>query len=290
MSKNKIREQNPQFEYYKYLNIFKNKALDMACSMFRYKNLPYGINSSDIERTLLESDSIAFTNILDDITLSNYDSCYIALPYTCTYLNLYGYPQGDIHLESRYNNINYTTHDYVIGYDNMLRIPLYPEITIQCESLAQLELLKRVNANVQSTPFIVKTTNKSLLSALNKLNLIANGSSYIVEDSGINPVSVEVLNLNAPYLIDKLNEAQSQAWDNILTSLGFGLNINRSRERVIQDEIRSINTQSQARYNSRLTARREFVDNINTKYGLNIEIEEGGIYGDNTDQQFYTNL
>ena len=85
--------------------------------------------------------------------------------------------------------------------------------------------------------------------------------------------NVDVLNSNAPFVVDKLQEYKYELEREILTF--FGLNNNfEKKERMLTDDINSNNDYINSIIDLMYKSRKEGIEKINKKYGLNIIVEK----------------
>jgi hypothetical protein len=130
-----------------------------------------------------------------------------------------------------------------------------------------------INARMQKTPAAVKATEEQRLSMLNYYKEFDGNEPYIFTDKNLDLNDMQVIDLGAPYVGDKLYQLKTQLWNEALTYLGISNLTIQKKERVNTDEVsRSMGGTIASRY-SRLEARRQAADEINKMFGLDIEVD-----------------
>lgn len=277
MARKNNREYREGSEFTRLKQMYLDRLISMALAQFEYENLPDDeMTSTVIEKNFVYNGNNAFTEVADR---------FVVLPFEAKgMLDVNGFP-NKIEMHSRYNgsHLSRDKGKYVAGWDNVGKMSILPTLTEYASMLARIEIVTRVNIDAQMTPWIVKTTNKALLSALNNIEQIRSGERVVVQDSMSNPVSVEVLKTDAPFLADKLRALGRQTWNEALGYLGIGSIDNDSRERLVVAEVRTANSSVHASLHSRYQSRVEWVNAINTKYGTNIIVKCRDIWCDGKD-------
>lgn len=282
MANKKIREEMYEGEEFEKLRtLYLQRLINVALSRFEYENLPdKRMTSTTIEEGFIRKGCNAFSQMdFED------EKIPVVLPFRALgRLDINGYPIN-IEMESQYNgaHIERELGEYVAGWDNVAKFSILPQLEEYASALARIEITSRVNIDAQMTPYIIKSTSKTLLSAFNKIAEIRRGRRVIVEDSKANPIPIEVLRTDAPFLADKLRALGRQTWNEALGFLGIGSVDNDSRERLIVDEVRTANSSVHAALHSYYQARLEWVDKINKRYGYNITVKCRDIYCDGYD-------
>lgn len=255
-------ETAPLNEFSRLFSHYKNLALNL----YRWENLPNGIESRHIEEALFGHGQAVFT---DDSTFG-----LMCLPSnTSQKLNIYGDPTAYV-----LTGIGYTTQvsaeDGVRIMNNDQCLPTVIHITHFAEKMAEIESVIRQNLRQQRFPYIVATNKNNELTMRNIINKIEQGEEAIFVDKTLTEegrVGIETIRTDAPYLVDKLEAQKKELEVEILTFLG--LNSAREKgERLLADEVNANNTIIQMSLDLGLKSREEAVKKINAKYGLNIEV------------------
>lgn len=254
------------YNYKTYLN-YRDKMMSLAMNVFQFKNLNPFIDMALVNKTLLMNGSVAFFK--DDVT-----GDLLAMPYTSLgSLDYYGRP-------TRIQPIPYfgiykrtlNRNEFVIMYDNNSKIPIYPELIQSAERLALIKRGIDINVSQQMTNRFWKTSEeneRTLKSILNQVD--SNVETIVTYDNFELDETQQVLN-PAPFVADKLNDCKKEEWAEFLEIIGISESQINKKERIIKDEIMfSMGGTIASRFN-RYESRRKAVEEINKKFGLNIEV------------------
>lgn len=258
---------NSQLNNYKTYLAYRDKMLTLAENVFQFKNLNPFIDLAYINSELVTKGSIAF--FMDEVM------GLLALPYTSIGgLDIYGRPKR-IQVIPRNGNYNrtLTSDEFVIMYDNDSHIPIYPNIIQSCERLALIKRTIDINIKHQQTNRYWKTSEENKKTVQNILNNVDAMVDSILTYDGIELEETTGVLAIAPFVADKLNEAKKEEWSEFLELIGITNVSIQKKERVIRDEIiTSMGGTIASRY-SRFTSRQRAIDEINKKFGTNIEVE-----------------
>ena len=84
-----------------------------------------------------------------------------------------------------------------------------------------------------------------------------------------------VLNLEAPFVADKMDDELTKIWYRALTMLGVDNTNTEKRERMIDAEATANNEDIMLMRRSRLATRRRFCEQVNERFGLDISVKYG---------------
>lgn len=247
-------------------NQYFKRLAELSMTMFEWKNLPDTIDPRFLEWTLFfDGQAVFFEDeelgylCLQCLTSGNFDIYRVPLDRRAIAVNGY--------------NKDLTKDDSVIIYNNYMRCNSVTDCVMFADKLYNLDRIIMVNANAQKTPVLIKANEKQRLTMLNVYQKWDGNQPVIFGDKNMDPNNMQVLNTGAPYVADKLYGLKTQYWNEALTYLGIS-NINmQKRERMVSDEvIRQMGGVIASRY-SRLEMRRMACEEINSKFGLNIEVE-----------------
>lgn len=254
------RDNNISYLYY------YQRLKELSISMFEWKNLPESIDPRFLELTLFEDGQAVF--FYDDV-----------LGYLCLQcvingkLNVYRIPINRRAFAVNGYQKNLTDKDSVIIYNNMIRTNCMMEVQMFARRLWDLDRSIEVNARAQKTPVLVTAPEQQRLSLLNAYKEMDGNSPVIFGDSGLNKDGITVLQTGAPFVADKLYTLKTQIWNEALTYLGIS-NMNvQKKERLVTDEVvRNMGGTIASRY-SRLEARLQACEMINSLFGLDIDVQ-----------------
>lgn len=242
---------------------YYNRLVELAISMFEWKNLPKTVDARFLELCLFTDGQAIFfyDEALGYLTLQN---------ATNGGFNVYRIPvKRRAYAVNGYNR-ELNENDSVIIFNNYLHTNSQLDATMFAKRLYNLDRAIDVNANAMKTPIIIKCDETQRLTMLNLYKKYDGNEPYIFGDKSINTNAIQVLKTDAPYVADKLYQLKTQIWNEALTYLGIS-NINvQKKERLVTDEVTRNQGGTIASRYSRLNARRDACKQINEMFGLNI--------------------
>lgn len=266
-SAGKTRDNIAEFKNYEYYLEYYNRLKLIALNRFEWKNLPSSCNEKDLELRLYQKGKIGF--YYDD-TLG-----LIHAPITSHGLeNMYGEPIS--YTLTSVNGIYTKTvdaDDIVIVHNNLLDTPTFSMLQIYAERLAHIDRVIDININAQKTPIIVAGDSNTISSLEAFIDKYDNNTPFItVEEESYNENQLKVLNTQAPYISDKLDEQKKSIWNEAMSFLGINnVSINK-KERLITDEAQANNEIIEEGSDLMLKWREKACEELNEKYGLNISV------------------
>lgn len=258
---------NSQLTNMKTYIMYRDEMLTLAENVFEFKNLPPFIDISYLNRTLLQNGSIAFFK--DDVL------GLIALPYDVIgNLDIYGRP---IKIQCRAANGTYykslEQDEFVIMYDNTSYKPLYLDICQMAERIALSKRTIDVNIVQQRTPRVWKTSQDKKKSLQDMLSEIDGMMENIATYESIDIDDMNVVLAPAPYVADKIDLHLDKEWAEFYRLIGVANLTEAKKERLITDELTASQGGTIASRYSRFVTRQRAIDEINKKFGVNIEVE-----------------
>ncbi len=245
---------------------YYNRLVELAISMFDWKNLPETIDPRFLELALFGDGMAVF---FEDKEIG-----YLALRTTIGgRLNLYNIPTDRRAYASNGYNMPLTQDNSVIIWNNLMHTNSVLEVSNFSKRLWDLDRTIDVNAKAQKTPILIRCDESQRLTLKNLYKQYTGNEPVIYGDKGLSARPIEVLTNGAPYVCDKLYELKTQIWNEALTYLGISNVSYQKKERLLQDEVqRNLGGTIASRY-SRLEARRQAAEEINRMFGLNIEVD-----------------
>ena len=257
---------NSQLTNMKTYLMYREEMLTLAENVFEFKNLPEYIDVSYLNKTLLRNGSIAF--FMDEVL------GLIALPYDVIgNFDIYGRP---ITIMCRAANGTYykklNRGEFVIMYDNNGRHPLYLDICQMAERIALSKRTIDVNIVQQRTPRIWKTSQDKKRTLQDMLSNIDGMEENIATYESIDIDDMNVVLAPAPYVADKIDMHLDKEWAEFYRLIGVANLIEQKKERMIRDEMSASQGGTIASRFSRFEPRKRAIDEINKKFGTNIEV------------------
>ena len=259
---------NSQLSNFKTYEMYKRQLLTLAENVFEFKNLPKFIDTAYMNKQLLRNGGIAF---FKDELISDEP---IALPYTnIGELDVYGRPQ-EIQVISRNGYTRTLKKDeFVIMYDNNGRYPLWLDILQYAERMAQATRTIDININQQKTPRFWKTKTEKEKSVKDIINNVDGYENVVLTYNDIDLDDTTVVLEPAPYVADKVDLEKDRIYNEFLRLIGIANLSYQKKERNISDEIQAMQGGTVASRYSRFEPRKKAIEEINEKFGTNIEVQ-----------------
>lgn len=259
---------NSQLSNFKTYEMYKRQLLTLAENVFEFKNLPKFIDTAYMNKQLLRNGGIAF---FKDELISDEP---IALPYTNVgKLDVYGRPQ-EIQVISRNGYTRTLKKDeFVIMYDNNGRYPLWLDILQYAERMAQATRTIDININQQKTPRFWKTKTEKEKSVKDIINNVDGYENVVLTYNDIDLDDTTVVLEPAPYIADKVDLEKDRIYNEFLRLIGIANLSYQKKERNISDEIQAMQGGTVASRYSRFEPRKKAIEEINEKFGTNIEVQ-----------------
>ena len=141
---------------------------------------------------------------------------------------------------SDYNGGNQKVYDIseiVWVRNNAMRIPTVILLQKYIDRIAHIERVMDLNIDAQKTPYIIESTPEMQLSVKNVFKQIRQMCEVVftnMSKGGIRD-KIKVLDLNAPYVVDKLYQQKVNEYNDVLNLLGINT-IDPKKERLVEFE------------------------------------------------------
>lgn len=162
----------------------------------------------------------------------------------------------------------------VIVWDNLARTPMEGVMRWYAQRLAKVDLTVDQNVAAQACPYIIECDEEQQKVAVNEYLAITTFEPVIVKRKAPNgsPTSINVQNLDTPFVANDLMDAQDRILNRAYTLLGVDNLYSTKKERLIVDEVNGNNEQILAFRQSRLSQRQAFAEKVNAVFGLNVKV------------------
>lgn len=258
-----------------------NRLYNIAISRFEWENLPDSCNEKFIEQILFYN---GFMVGYKDTTLDS----YLIMPcVNNSMLDIFGYP-AKVNAYG-YNGYTYpnitpfttaikgnTQADGALLYANYSRCPDLPAVLYFARKLTKIDRTIDVNINVQKTPYIVSCSENQRLTVANMFKQVDNFEPAIITSKfyGLNGEKpLQVLDLKAPFVADKMQTLKRQVYQEALTYLGIEANTSEKAERQVTEELTANMGETESMRQSPLASRKQFCKEFNKIYGTNINVK-----------------
>lgn len=239
---------------------------NIALNLYKWENLPNGIESRFIEEQLFENGQVGFTN--------HPHLGFIALKSSSGGgLNIYGVPTSYI-----LTGVNFThrvTGDECVRIlNNDTAIPTRLHIHHYAQRMAELDSIMQQNLRQQRVPQLFATNKENEFTMKNIYNKMYNGEPAIFVDKDMlkgDSQNISVLSTQSPYLLDKLQQQRYELERELLSFLGINTTIEK-KERLLVDETNANNGYIEMSLDLGLKQREYACQLINEKYGLNVQV------------------
>ena len=258
---------NKQLNNRVYTNYFYRLML-ISKSLFKWNNLPNGINEKWIEKYLFTEGNCVFykdktfgfmvAKFTTNGKFNFYDEPTKLNPYATDY---YDIPELE-------NNV-----DCVIIRNNDDSIPTFPTIQMYSALLTNIQRTIDTNIEAQKMPIIVKCSDKQRLSLKQAMKQKQDNEPVIYADKSIDDAKVEVLKTDTPIVFPQLQTQKMNVWNECMTYLGINNANTDKKERLISNEVDANDQLVKACEDVMLKAREQACKDINKMFGLNISVE-----------------
>lgn len=250
------------------VNLYVDRLLDLALSVFKWNNLPASVDPRYIERALAEKGWALFFK--DDIMDSYLClQCMMNGPFDVYNIPIYRTAYAANGYQNMLDNGN-----SVIIYNNYTRTNMINAIRIYANSLFICDRVIDINLNRQKTPNIILTTESQLLSLKNLFMQIDDNVPLIFADKNAGLLeALQNIDITAPFIADKVFQLKRKIWGEAMNFIGLTANTEEKAERLITGEVDNYNQNTYAQRFTRLAARQDACEKINSMFGLNIWVE-----------------
>jgi hypothetical protein len=265
MSKDKLGELLDNLTFTCLYNRYKNLALNM----FEWDGLPENMKPEYIEKLLYQHGSAVFFND-DNMGLL----CLQATPSGG--MNVYGEwlkvrPMARGEGADMFREYDMT--ECVLMHNNPMRINTHDYIMYYTYKLFEIERSLDNNVKIQKFPFLITCDDKDILTFKNIVKQIDENVLAIYTDKNLRRDDLDVLNLNPPFIADKLSDYRHDVTNELMTFLGINNANTDKRERLVTDEVNANNDAVVLNRDFMLTSRQMACDAINKMFGLNMSVK-----------------
>lgn len=213
----------------------------LAQTVFKWEGLPNGIDEKHLERYLFNEGRCMFYN--DPIVGWIITKCNDAGS-----LNFYDEPTKLLPMATDAEALDLSERepgkDCVLIYNNDYAYPTARTIMMYAARLTEIQRTIDINIHAQKTPIIIKASDKTRLSAKQVYKQWSGFEPLIVTDKNLQDgVEMEVFNISAPIVFDKLAIEKNKLWNECMTFLGINNANMDKRERLVDDEVQANNEQ-----------------------------------------------
>lgn len=242
-----------------------NLLLNIALSRFEWVNLPPTMNARQLELDLLTTGSVAAVRVFDKIINLRW--------VNANDLNIYNLPRNEIEVYANNNfNLRVDKENYVIGFDNKLRMPLIYIIAQYAKRLKDIDLTIQAQTYAQRMTTLFTAPKEKQLSLVNFLKKFNAQEPFVIgepdftENLGLNAIKIDT-----QFNIEALYNLKMQILDEYLNFIGIQTSISGKKERLISSEVKADVSMSDKLNLSYLNERKILRDGINA-WGYNCDV------------------
>lgn len=247
-------------------SIYYNKFRLLALSMFEWVNLPKSCDARFLEKCLYSFGKAIFI----------YDKNFGFMNLKCTTngtLNDYELPVSYQAFSIRYNK-SYQADDCVIIRNNLLELCSDDIVSVYAKRICDIQNTCDVNLVSQKFPFIITCNEKQRLTMQILFEKFKGNTPFIFGDKDtLDMTGVNVITTNTQFNLDKLHDYKKDMENEFMTFMGFNNANTDKKERLITDEVNANNESVEMFAESMLLTRKKACEEINEKYGLNIDVK-----------------
>lgn len=256
--------------------MFMWRLMNLAISVFKWDNLPEGVDERMLEFWLLRDGFVGFfyDEALKSDERRRAPEGYAVLPMMIQgQWDIYEYPRD--RRAYAVNGFNYecTEDNSVIIFQNYLRVPMWLTLWQYAFRLAETQRTIDINCKQQRTARIIRCSEDQRLTYLNAAKEVDEGRPWVHGDKNFDLDAFQVFDTTTPYVANELQTYKHQLWNEALTYLGIE-NVNTDKkERLISDEVVNNMGDVEAERFTRLNARKQACDEINRLFGLDVKVD-----------------
>lgn len=256
--------------------MFMWRLMNLAISVFKWDNLPKGVDERMLEFWLLRD---GFVGFFYDETLKSDEKRrapegYAVLPMMISgQWDMYEYPRD--RRAYAVNGFQYqcTEDNSVIIFQNYLRVPMWMTLWQYAFRLAEVQRTIDINCKQQRTARVIRCDEKQRLTYLNAAKEVDEGRNWVLGDKNLDMDAFQVFDITTPYVANEMQIYKHQLWNEALTYLGIE-NVNTDKkERLISDEVVNNMGDVEAERFTRLNARKQACEQINELFGLDVDVD-----------------
>lgn len=244
---------------------YQNYFLNLLYNRFKWSNLPADLEQQYIERILIED---GYGCLVKDDKLG---LLFLRANLTNNF-NVYGentswYAQG-----FNYNK-EYNIDNSILFRNNKTMTPTLHYINLMCDKIVEVEISIYINNYLIRAPYIFKASDKNMLSLKNVMQKIIDGEIAIYTEKNLNIDESMVIDTNADFLINDLNDYKTTLINEVLTRIGINnINIDK-KERLTTSEANGNNDFIMNSLYIMLDERKRACKKANELFGTNIDCE-----------------
>lgn len=272
MSKKTSRRER---EMYRGLNDLLSFYKTLGISVFSWDGLPKNIRPFYPESTLYDQGVCCVVPLPGTNEIDIFPVAYNSMEFDMHGfpLSWRAYPVGNSSGADILRNTVFTTEDSVLIWNNPERTGSQPYVETQVKNMLMTDNVIKTNTLVQNTPIWIKCDAKNSLTAKNL------SKEYEIEpwifgtDVTKDATSFEAMNMNVPFIGDKLSDQYETFNDRILKYLGIKHLPVEKQERMLTGEANANDELLELVVKSRLDCRIRATEEMSDVFGIKPTVE-----------------
>lgn len=249
--------------YFMYLNLF----IRIMMNRYRWQNLPKTCSEEILEKSLCQNGKALF--FFDD------DIGYLTLPFTDDgELNIYGNPlRRKAYSPFAFYDHDCTEKDSVIVYNNYMR---FTEFNIANNFALRISSAQRtcdVNVSGQKKMKFITCDESQRLTYKNIMMAYDGNEPMVLGNKNVDLEDFQTFEFTTDDSFLKIDEYKKKLFHEFLTFIGVNNTDFEKSERLVTNEVDSNNEIISIMKSDGLEMRTKACDEINQKFGLNVDIE-----------------
>ena len=253
--------------------VIKGRLFDLACGCFSFENLPKNIYIPYVVKHMIRDGKIL---VFKDDVLPDGENLFMYAFVNNGALDPYMQPkQRKVVLANNGATYNLDKSNSVIIRTNVSGTSLLRIIEYFARNIYLINRTIQININAQKTPVALTCSENERLTYTNLLKQYEGNVPFIFGSKDLDLAQLKSINLNAPFVADRLYELMSNYWNEFLTFFGIPNITNNKKERLITDEVqRYMGGILIAKRNFESQIQRGF-DEVNEMFGTDIKFTWG---------------
>ena len=236
----------------------------IANSVYKWENLPESCNERFIEEQLYLMGKVGFFDHKDYGLVNSKIN---------THGGLNQYDEAvKYNLNSIEWNITLPAEKCVLVRNNGNCVPTHLFVKHFAERLAKIQMAIDTNLDLQKFSTMIMCDDKERLTFKNLVAQYKGGQPFIYGSKYLDLSKIEPLDINAPFICDKLQPQLNETYNEALRFLGVRSYTQDKKERVQSAEISTMNEVTDMSVAQGLMYRQAAAAEVNKKFGTNISV------------------
>lgn len=258
---NRVLWESSQLNSQTYM-MYRDWILSIAMNRYKWLNLPKSCDERYLEFTLATQGCA---------TICNAGGVWVSTQAATGMPNLYDDPVDWRSVGNNGWSVEADPTTGVVVWDNTLRYPIWRNINLWAQRLAEIDRTVDINLNHQKIPWIFTCDQSKKLDLTNVVKQAMGGEPAILGYKGLEQYKGELLCTPVDFKGNELLDAKKRIWSEIYTFLGIE-NIDAKSERMIEAEVMSASQPSDLRALDGLRCRRQACEYLNDMFDLNLQV------------------